>query len=239
MGPQFERVVGHQRSATGHRFHHRDVVTLGKGSQPFFGQRPVDPPAGHDERSLRSSQCSRRSAQLAGVRAGGGVSRGRPRRNKREGKSKASPWTSWGEADEGRAAVPGVEHYAEGVRQRLNQLLRRGDAVPMADDRLEGVVDGQRRVAKVLHLLKHRVRDAAVEGIAGQQKQRHPVGHGHRGRGHHVGGTGADGAGGGHDAAAAVGLGVGHRGQRHALLVSDPARWAAPPRPAPVRGPSR
>ena len=124
-----------------------------------------------------------------------------------------------GERDEGRAAVARIEHGGDGLRHRGHELRRVGDPVPVARDRLEGVVHGDGGVAEVLDLLEHRVRQPVGEGIAREDQDRQAVGMGRARRRHHVERAGADGGGGDHDLPPAPGLGEADGGQRHGLLV--------------------
>ena len=121
--------------------------------------------------------------------------------------------------DERRPAVRRVEHRGHGVRQRVHDLLGPGDAVPVAADRLERVVDGDRRIVEVLDLLQHRVGDPALERVARQQQHGQPVGVGDAGGGDHVERARTDRRRGDHDLAAPRRLGEPDRGQRHPLLV--------------------
>ena len=124
-----------------------------------------------------------------------------------------------GERDEGRAAVARIEHGGDGLRHRGHELRRVGDPVPVARDRLEGVVHGDGGVAEMLDLLEHRIGQAAGEGIARENKDWQAVGMGRARRRHHVERAGADGGRGDHDLATAPGLGEADGGQRHGLLV--------------------
>ena len=74
----------------------------------------------------------------------------------------------------------------------------------------------------MLDLLEHRIREATVECVAGDEEHGQTIGHGDTGRGDHVGGTRSDGGGRHHELLAAYSLGISDRGQRHALLVLPP-----------------
>ena len=123
------------------------------------------------------------------------------------------------QADEGRAAIGRVDHRGDRERQRLRDLRRARDAVPVARDRPERVVDGDRRLAEVLDLLQHGIGDARVERVAGQQQQRQAIGVGHRCGRDQVHGAGADRGRRCHQLPSPHRLGEADRGQRHALLV--------------------
>ena len=124
-----------------------------------------------------------------------------------------------GERDEGRAAARRIEHGGDRLRQRRDDLLGPRDAVPIARHRLEGVVDGDGRVAELLDLLEHGIRRAVGEGVTGEDQDRQAVRHRHAGGGDHVGGAGADRGERHHDLAALLRLGEADRGQSHRLLV--------------------
>ncbi len=123
------------------------------------------------------------------------------------------------QGDEGRAAIGRIEQAGHGLRQRGDDLLGMHDAVPVARHRLEGVIHVDGGIAIVLDLLHHRIGPAVHEGVAGEDEDRQAVGMGDAGRRHHVHGARADGRGGHHDLAAALGLGEADGGQRHGLLV--------------------
>ncbi len=129
-----------------------------------------------------------------------------------------------GEAEEGRPAACRVEHGGDRLRQRRDDLLGPRDAVPVANDGLVAVVDGEGRVAELLDLLEHGVRRAVGEGVAGEEKDRQPVGHGDGRSRHHVGGARADRGQRHHDLAALHRLGEADRGKRHRLLVLSAPR---------------
>src|SRR6266508_3814282 len=132
------------------------------------------------------------------------------------------------EPDEGGPAVRRVEHRGHGLGEGVQDLLGPDDPVPVPGDRPEGVVHRGRRVVEVLHLLQHRIVQAAGERVAGQQEEGEPVRVGDPRRRHHVRGPGADGARRHHDLAAPSRLRERHGGHGHGLLV------LAPPRGEPV-----
>ena len=134
------------------------------------------------------------------------------------------------EPDEGRAAVRRVEHRLERERQRLGDLGRVDDPVPVARDRPEGVVDGRRGRAEVLHLLQHGIGDPALERVPREQQQRQAVRHRDPGRRHHVHRARPDRRGGDHDLAPAHRLREADRRQRHPLLALAPVRRQVVPR---------
>ena len=123
------------------------------------------------------------------------------------------------QGDEGGAAIGGIEHGRDRLRQRRDDLLGMNDAVPIAGHRPEGVVDGGRGGGKMLDLLEDGVGAAVDEGVAGQEQHRQAVGVGDAGRRDHVERAGADRARRHHDLAPEPRLGEADRGQRHGLLV--------------------
>jgi hypothetical protein len=67
--------------------------------------------------------------------------------------------------NESRAAIGRIEHGGDRLWQRRDDLRGQRDAVPVATDGLEGVVDGYRRVAEMLDLLEHRIGHSIRECI--------------------------------------------------------------------------
>ena len=93
------------------------------------------------------------------------------------------------------------------------------DAIPVTNDRLKRVVDGDRGNSEVLDLLQHRVGQSRHEGVAGDEQHGQAVGHGDSRRRHHVGRTGSDGRGAHHDLLAPRRLGESRRREAHSLFV--------------------
>ena len=85
--------------------------------------------------------------------------------------------------EESRPAIARVQHCRNGGGQRLNDLRRMRDAIPIAADRFERVIHTKGRVIVVLHLLKNRVRQAGDEGIAAQHQHWQAIGMGQSGGG--------------------------------------------------------
>ena len=125
-----------------------------------------------------------------------------------------------GQADGGRAGLCRVGQYPHGAQEGRDQLLGPVDAVPVAGDGLEGVVDRDVQRARVLQLLQHRIRVAGGEDVGGQQQHREPVGGGQRGTGHHVEGARADRGGHSPGLQPVLRLGVGGGSVDGALLVA-------------------
>ena len=69
-------------------------------------------------------------------------------------------------------AIGGIEQGCDGFWQRLDDLGRMGDPVPVARDALEGVIDRQRGVTEVLHLLQDRVGQPRDVGVAAEEENR-------------------------------------------------------------------
>jgi len=65
-----------------------------------------------------------------------------------------------------RAAIRRIEHGSNSGRKRLQQLCRMSNAIPVARDRLERIVDRNGRVAKVFDLLQYRMRKAVMINVA-------------------------------------------------------------------------
>ena len=118
------------------------------------------------------------------------------------------------QGEEGGAAIGWVQHDGHSLGQRLEDLLRPCDPVPIAGDRAKGVVHRSGRVREMLDLLQHGIGNPAREGVPGEDQDRQPVGMRRRGRRHHVGRPWPDGGGGHHDLPAQPRLGESDRGQR-------------------------
>ena len=73
------------------------------------------------------------------------------------------------QSEKGRTAIGRIEHGRNRRWQRLDQLRRVGDAVPVARDGLEGIVDRNRRVVEMLDLLQNRIRQAVVKHVTRQE----------------------------------------------------------------------
>ena len=123
------------------------------------------------------------------------------------------------ERQKGRAALAGIEHDRNRLRQRLQDLLGPGDAIPIARNRPEAVGDGRGRIAEVLDLLEDGIGQAAGEDIACQQKDGEAISVGDGRGGDHVGCTRADRGKRNHDLAPVHGLGISNAGKGHRLLV--------------------
>ncbi|GAA3209448.1 hypothetical protein GCM10020256_06770 [Streptomyces thermocoprophilus] len=101
-----------------------------------------------------------------------------------------------------------------------DQRLGAGDAVEVAGDRAEGVVDGDIGLHRVLQLLEQRVGGVRGEVVAGQQQHRQPVDRGEGGAGDQIGRARADGGGDGLRGEPVQLAGVGDRRVHHRLLVA-------------------
>ena len=109
--------------------------------------------------------------------------------------------------------------------RRGDDLRRVADAVPIATDRLEGVVHRHRGIAEMLDLLQHRVWQPVGKRITGEQQHGQAVGVGHTRRGHHIQCSGPNRRCRDHDLTPPLGLSEADGGQRHRLLVlSAPGR---------------
>ena len=99
-----------------------------------------------------------------------------------------------------------------------------GDAVPIAHHGLERVVDAKGRVAEILHLLQHRVRQAGDIGVTAQKQHRQTVGMGKRGAGQQVGSPRTSTCGAEHKALAQPLLGITGGSKAHALFILAPVQ---------------
>jgi hypothetical protein len=93
------------------------------------------------------------------------------------------------QAEKRRAAIGRIEHGGNRRGQRLDDLRRMGDPVPIAADRLERIVQSHGRIAEMLKLLQHRVGQPGEKDVAAQHQHRQPVGMRQRGRCQKVGGA--------------------------------------------------
>ena len=212
------------RALAGDRLGERNAMPLRECGERRLRARVADAAPGDDERLPRRFQ------ELGGLcntivvrpRARDRVDR----RLKESGRVVAGDFLHvLRQRDEGRPAFRGVEHDGDRLWQRSNDLLGMGDAIPIAADRLEGVVHREARIAEMLDLLQHRIGAATDERVAGEKQDRQAVGMGDAGRGHHVERAGPDRCRGDHDLPAAPGLGEADCGQRHGLLVLPAPRW--------------
>ena len=211
-------MVPQKRPAPGDGLDQRQVVALDERGELVGGPGVDDAAAGDHQRPLGVAQHLGRRHQLLGVGPGTAldVDRGF---EEALGIIVALGLGLLRQADEGGAAIGGIEHHGHRLGQRGDQLLGPVDAVPIAAHRPERIVDRHRRIGEVLDLLEHWIGNPAGEGVAGKDEDGQPVGMGHRGRRHHVGRARAHRAGRNHDLAPPLGLGEGDGGERHRLLV--------------------
>ena len=155
-----EGMVVDQDRPAGDGLDHGDTVALGEAGQRRLGTAVAHAAAGDQQRLLGGAQEGCRLFELAqvGARAGDVVD---PPVEEAGGIVEGLGLHVLAQADEGRAAVGGVEQHSQGLREGLQQLLGPGDPVPVAGDRLEGVVDAEGGIAPVLDLLQHRVGQTA------------------------------------------------------------------------------
>ena len=88
-----------------------------------------------------------------------------------------------GQPQECGAAIRRIQHGGDRRRQRLDDLRRMGDPVPVAGHGFEGVVHAEAGIAEMLELLQHRIRQPRDIGVAAQHQHRQPVGVGQGRRG--------------------------------------------------------
>ena len=107
-----------------------------------------------------------------------------------------------------RAGVGRRGEHAHGFRQGGDELVRSGDAVPVARDRFEAVVDADVLGGGGFQLLQHRRHVAPREDIPRQQQHRQAVDGRQRRAGDHVGRARSDGRGADKGLQAVLHLGV-------------------------------
>ena len=205
-------------ASTGNGFDDGNVVFFGKGGEFALGTRIEDATAGDDEgllglfqqgdgfRDFETIRTGAANAVNALVEEGCRIVIGFALRILTE-------------REENRAAIGRIKQGADGLRERLQDLLRAGDAVPVAGHGLEGIIDGEGRIIEVFDLLQHGIRQAIGEGIAREHQDRKAVGVGSTRSCDHVQRAGADGGNGNHHLAALLGLGESDGSERHGLLV--------------------
>jgi hypothetical protein len=216
--PRVERMLGEQRGLARHRLDDGHVVLLGEAAQARLRQGVVHAPPGHDQGRLGAAQRGDGRCQLAMVGAHA-AQLVHDRLEQPHGVVIGLRLDVLGQPEEGRAAIGRVEHRGDRERERLRDLRRAGDAIPVARHRPERVVDRDRWLVEVLDLLQHGIGDARMERVARQQQQGQPVGVRDRGRRDHVRRARADGGRRRHELAAAHRLCEADRGQCHPLLA--------------------
>lgn len=216
-GPAVEGVrVRHQRAARG-GLGDGNAVPLGEVQRAPPGAGVPDAAAEHQQRPLGRAQHARGLGDGPAVRA-------RPQRPVRDrleqrlGEVVRLRLDVLRQRQDDRARVGRVREHPRDLRQRREQLLGPGDAVEVAADRTEGVVDRRGAVAEGLDLLQHRVRRAAGERVARQQQDRQPVRVRDPGGGDHVQRARPDRRRHHADLPPVRRLRVADRGQGHALL---------------------
>ncbi len=216
--PDVQRMIVAEVGAACDGFDHRDVRGFGKGGEFRHRIAILHAAARDDHRALRRVQKADRFGHFAGV---GGL-----RPDVVHATREEFQWIIIGPAlhvlrqgNKGRAAIGGVQHRANGVRQGLDDLCGMRDPIPITRDGLEGIVDAESRVPEVLQLLQHGVGQAGEESISAKHQNGQAVGMGKRGAGQKVGGAGASRRGAEHEATAQPGLGVTGGCKSHALFV--------------------
>jgi len=216
---QVERVIVGQRALARLRLPDGDARLLDELAQHSRRVAVVHAAAGDDQRTLALPDPLRRLAQRGEV---GAVARDVPDAlaEERPRIVEGHRLHVLGQGQGHRAGVGGRSQHTHRFRQGGEQLLRAGDAIPVARDRLEAVVD--RNVLRVLplKLLQHGGRRALGEDVAGQQQHGDAVDRRRRRAGDHVGRAGADGRSADEGLQAIFHLGVGDGGVDHCLLVA-------------------
>mmetsp|Transcript_7235 Transcript_7235/g.12045 ORF Transcript_7235/g.12045 Transcript_7235/m.12045 type:complete len:538 (+) Transcript_7235:1195-2808(+) len=180
-----QRMGGPQIGAAGNGLHHGNLVGFGKFCKLGHGAGILHAAACDDHRFFGCREQGDRIRHLCVIRRlatdpvhfllepGGGIVIGPALHILRQ-------------TDEGRAAVGGVQHGGNGIGQRLDNLRRMGDPIPITHNGLEGVIHAKGRIAKVLHLLQDRIGQAGDVGVAAQHQHRQAVCMGQRGTGKQV-----------------------------------------------------
>ena len=214
-------MVGQKVRAARDGFDHGDAVGFGKGGQ--FGHRAgvLHAAARHDHRALGGAQQGGGLVNLGHV---GRLAADAVEATREEGlRIVIGPALQvLRQAEEGRAAIGGVKQGGKGCGQGLQDLGGVGDAVPVAADGPEGVVQAQRGVPEMLQLLQHGVGQAGQEGITTEHQHRQAVGVGQGRRCEQVRRPRPRTGGAEHEAAAEVVFGIGSGGEAHALFVLTP-----------------
>ncbi len=81
------------------------------------------------------------------------------------------------QADKGRAAIRWIEHRADRLRQRLQDLRGVSDTIPVTGHRFKRIRNTQRRVIEMFYLLQHRVRQTGREIITTEHQHREAICH--------------------------------------------------------------
>ena len=218
-GAQVERIVVSQRALARLRLADRDAGALGEALQRIMRLAVVDAAAGDDQRLLAGADPLGRALDGGRISA---VARDLPDAllEQEVGIIVGFGLRVLRQRQRDRARIRRRGQHAHGFRQRGDQLLGAVDAIPIARDRLEAVVDADVLRMLVFQLLQHGRLDALGEDIAGQQQHRDAIDGGDGGAGDHVGGAGPDGRGAGEGGQAVAVLGVGDRRQDLGLLVA-------------------
>ena len=216
--PHVEGMAVRQRRFSGLCFDDRNAMPFRKGRKRLAGFGIQHAAAGNDDRLCRCFEHRDRMGQF--VRIGMQAARGPDFFVKEAfGIIIGFRLHILAERQRDRAAIGGIGQHLHGAAQRRDDLFGAGDAVEIARNRAEAVVDGHRAVAEILDLLEDRIRTAIGKDIAREKQDRQAVDMGKGCRCHHVECAGADGRGAGHEAAAEACLGKGDRRICHALLV--------------------
>ena len=214
-------VIRQQVRPPGNGFHHRNAMRLGKTRKFRHRARVLHPTPGHDHRAFGGAQQGRSLSHFGTVGRLAADAVDAPR-EERLGVVIGPALQVLRQTHEGRAAIGGVKHRGKGCRQRLQDLRGVSDAVPVAADRLEGVVQSQRGVPEMLQLLQHRVGQPGQERITAEHQHRQSVGMGKGGCRQQVCGARSRTRGAEHEPAAQMVLGVSRRRKAHALFVLPP-----------------
>lgn len=212
-------VVVEQRALARLGARDRDAGVLGERAEHVLGQGVPHPAAGDDQRPPGLPQLPHCARQFIGV-DGRGPHLPDPLPEELLRPVVRLRLDVLRQRERDGAGVRGVGQDAHRVQGGRDQRLGAGDAVEVAGDRAQAVVD--RHVARVrdFELLQDRVGGAAGEGVAGQEQHREVVDGGQGRARDQVGGAGADGGGHGVRREPAGLAGVADGGVHHGLLVA-------------------
>ena len=212
------RVRVGQRPLAGLGHGHGDARGLGQRAQRVLRFRVPDAAPGDDEGPARLAHEGGGGGQGLGLGTGPPHAPDAPK-EKVGGIVVGLGLHVLGEGEGDRARGRGIGQHAHGLGQSGQELLRPVDAVPVAGDGTEAVVDAQVHAVRRLELLQHGRGQAAREDVAGQEEHGQAVDGGGGGSRDHVGGARAHGRRAGEGAQPAPRLGEGDRGVHHGLLV--------------------
>ena len=216
---QIQRPVIGQRALAGLGLGDRNTVSGDKAQQGLVGLAVVHAAAGDDERRPAGADPLGRLGEESPIRA---HARNRPHAGLEEagGIVVGFRLDVLRQAQRDRAGVGGRGQHAHRVRQRIDQLVGPIDAIPVAGDGAEAIVDGHVLRGRMLELLEYGGGVAVGKDVPGQEQNGETIDRGQRRAGDHVGRPRPDRRGAGPGLEAILVLGEGHRGVDLSLLVA-------------------